>query len=86
MTVEEAVVLATQAEQYIQVSQYKYPGVIIDNKRNWETQASAVFKNINKRMVLIRKLSSFSVDKTLLYLFSSFKSVIPNFVSFGIIA
>ena len=81
---EPVIPLTINGTEIEQVSQYKYLGVIIDNKLNWEPQASAVFKKINKRMFFLRKLSSFNVDNTLLYLF--YNSVIQSIVCFCIIA
>ena len=71
-------------KQIEQVDHYKYLGVIIDNKLNWEPQSTAVYKKINKRMFFLRKLRSFNVDNTLLCLL--YNSIIQSVISFCVIA
>ena len=70
-------------KQIDQVDSYKYLGITIDNKLNWDLQATSVFKKVNKRMYFLRKLGSFKVDSTLLSLF--YNSVIQSIISFCVI-
>ena len=84
ITKDNVLPLKINGKEIEQVVQYKYLGVIIDNKLNWEPQSSAVYKKINKRMFFLRKLNSFKVDNTLLYLL--YNSIIQSIVSFCIIA
>ena len=70
-------------KQIEQVVSYKYLGITIDDKLNWDLQATDVFKKFNKRMFFLRKLASFKVDSKLLSLF--YNSVIQSIIAFCII-
>ena len=70
-------------KQIEQVDSYKYIGIIVDNKLNWDLQATSVYKKVNKRMYFLRKLASFKVDSSLLSLF--YNSVIQSIISFCVI-
>ena len=67
-----------------QVNSYKYLGITIDNKLNWDLQANSVTKKINKRMFFLRKLCKFNVDSKLLNLF--YTSIIESIICFCLIA
>ena len=63
-------------KQIDQVDSYKYLGITIDNKLNWDLQATSVFKKVNKRMYCLSK-----VDSTILSLFYNSVKVSSLFVS-----
>jgi len=58
-------------ENVEQVLEYKYLGVVFDNKLNWRSHADKVTKKINQRLYFLRKLNSFNVNQTILNLFSN---------------
>ena len=51
------------------VSQYKYLGVVLDDKLDWSEQATAMLKRGNQRLFLMKKLKAFHVCPKLLELF-----------------
>ena len=53
------------------VNQYKYLGILVDNKLTFETQVDAVCKKVHQRMYFYRKLRNFSVDNTFILVLSS---------------
>ena len=58
----------------------KYLGLTIDDSLDWHIQTSNVISKINQRMIFIRKLNAFRIDKYLISLF--YRSVIESVVSF----
>ena len=62
------------------VTEYKYLGIIFDDKLSWHNQANKVQKKINQRLYFLRKLHSFQVDPTILKLF--YKSCILSLLNF----
>ena len=64
------------------VQSYKYLGVTIDDKLNWNLHADNLLKNINKRLYFLQKLNSFRVDPTFLRLF--YQSVVQSVITFAI--
>ena len=50
--------LVIKDQEIEQVQTYKYLGVIIDDKLNWQMHSSAVCKKLNRRMFFLRKLRS----------------------------
>ena len=66
---QELAPLTINNEEVAQVTDYKYLGITIDNKLEWQIHSSLVYKKVNKRMFLLRKLRSFNVNKNLLSLF-----------------
>ena len=62
------------------VDSYKYLGITIDNKLDWDLHASNVHSKMSQRLFCLRKLNYFHIDKTLLFLFYS--SVIESLLMF----
>ena len=62
------------------VDSYKYLGITIDNKLDWDLHASNVHSKMSQRLFCLRKLNYFNIDKTLLFLFYS--SVIESLLMF----
>ena len=56
-------------ESVERVSEFKYLGIIFDEKLEWHSQTNKVQKKLNQRLFFMRKLNSFHIDKTLLALF-----------------
>ena len=50
-------------------SEYKYLGVMLDNKMTWEIQIDQIIKKLNSRMCCLRKMSSFHVRPEILKMF-----------------
>ena len=63
------------------VETYKYLGVIIDNKLNWQPNTEAVIKKVQSRMHCLRKLRSFEIDQKILQIFYS--SSVLSVLTFG---
>ena len=53
------------------VNQYKYLGILVDNKLTFEPQVDAVCKKVHQRMYFYRKLRNFYVDNTFMQMFYS---------------
>ena len=51
------------------VSEYKYLGVLFDEKLKWESQASKVSSKMYQRLYFMRKLNSYKIDNTIVSLF-----------------
>ena len=51
------------------VNKYKYIGTIFHDKLNWDANTEAVLGKGQKRVCLLRKLKSFSVDEKIVILF-----------------
>ena len=62
------------------VNSYKYLGVIIDDKLDWDAHASKVNSKMSQRLFFLRKLNSFHIDSKILYLF--YTSVIESILLF----
>ena len=62
------------------VTEYKYLGIIFDEKLSWHNQANKVQKKINQRLYFLRKLHSFQVHPTILSLF--YQSCILSLLNF----
>ena len=56
-------------ESVERVSEFKYLGIIFDEKLEWHSQTNKIQKKLNQRLFFMRKLNSFYIDKTLLALF-----------------
>ena len=65
-----------------QVTSYKYLGVTIDNKLQWDEHASNIYKKANKRIYFLRKLKEFRIDPTLIELF--YQATIQSVLTFCI--
>ena len=66
------------------VDKYKYLGTVIDNRLNWNSNTTKVYKKANQRLHFLRKLKSFDVNSKVLKLF--YQSTIQSVVTFGSIA
>jgi hypothetical protein len=51
------------------VEQYKYLGIIIDNKLTWKPNTDAIVKKLHSRLYFLRKLRSFNVRQEILQMF-----------------
>ena len=51
------------------VSEYKYLGTIIDDKRNFESNTASINKKCSSRIYLLQKLRNLDVNKSILQLF-----------------
>ena len=56
-------------QQIERVHDYKYLGVLFDDKLDWVKNSDRVQKKINQRLFFMRRLYAFNVDKVLLGLF-----------------
>ena len=56
-------------ESVERVSEFKYLGLIFDEKLEWHSQINKIQKKLHQRLFFMRKLNSFHIDKTLLALF-----------------
>ena len=63
-----------------EVNSYKYLGVTIDNKLQWDEHASNTFKKANKRVYFLRKLRQFQIDPVLISLF--YQATIQSLLTF----
>jgi hypothetical protein len=64
------------------VKNYKYLGVIIDEKLTWEDNTNLVCTKARKRLFFLRKLKEFSIDRQIMRLF--YNSVIQSVLTFNI--
>ena len=76
--------LVIKDQEIEQGQTYKYLGVTIDDKLNWQMHSSAVCKKLNRRMFFLRKLRSLKIDAIILSLF--YRSTIQSILSFCIAA
>ena len=74
--------LLVKNEEVEQVETYKYLGVTIDEKVNWNAHAKTVLKKLNSRLYFLRKLNSFHVEKMLLSLF--YKTMLESIMCFAL--
>ena len=56
-------------QQIERVHDYKYLGVVFDDKLDWVHNSDRIQKKINQRLFFMKRLSAFNVDKVLLGLF-----------------
>ena len=64
------------------VDSYKYLGLKIDTKLNWNNHAHDVCKKVNQRLYFLRKLRSFKVNPEILLLF--YRATIESIITYGI--
>lgn len=72
-----------RGEEIEVVTEYKYLGLIIDNKLSWDQCADAIFKKGQQRMYFLRKLNFLNVDNKILTLF--YKSFIESILCYCIV-
>ena len=72
-----------RARKIDSVTEYKYLGTIFTDKLNWDKNTDAIAKKGQQRLYFLRKLNSFSVDKTVMNLF--YKSFIESILTFSFI-
>ena len=65
------------------VESYKYLGIIIDNKLNFDLNTDMLNKKSQQRLFCLRKLAKFQVDRSLMTLF--YKSFIESVFTFSCI-
>ena len=65
------------------VTKYKYLGTIFDDKLSFDINTDEIVKKCRRRLYFLRKLNSFSVNKTILTLF--YKSYIESVLCFSFI-
>ena len=72
--------ISIKGENVTIVNQYKYLGIIIDDKLEWDAHSSSVHSKMQQRLFVLRKLNAFNIDCKILYLFYS--SVIESILLF----
>ena len=72
-----------KGQDVTEVNSYKYLGVTIDNKLQWDEHASNTFKKANKRVYFLRKLRQFQIDPVLISLF--YQATIQSLLTFCIV-
>jgi hypothetical protein len=63
------------------VSEYKYLGVLLDDKLNWSSHAVSVYKKLQSRLYFLRKLRSFHVCNKMLNIF--YQSILCSVLTFA---
>ena len=76
--VHEPIIISNETVE--RVSEYKYLGVLFDEKLKWESQASKVSSKMNQRLYFMRKLNSYKIDNTIISLF--YQSCILSILTF----
>ena len=76
--------LTIKNESVERVKEFKYLGVVFDEKLDWHSQSNNVLKKLNQRLFFMRKLYSFNIQNILLKLF--YKSCILAILNFCLIA
>ncbi|KAI3371529.1 hypothetical protein L3Q82_024120 [Scortum barcoo] len=64
-----------------EVEDYKYLGVVIDNRLDWKSNTEAVYKKGMSRLYFLRKLRSFNVGSRMLEIF--YQSVVASAIFFA---
>ena len=72
--------ISIKGENVTIVNQYKYLGIIIDDKLEWDAHSSSVHSKMQQRLFFLRKLNAFNIDCKILHLFYS--SVIESILLF----
>ena len=73
-----------KGENVEQVTSFKYLGVILDNKLNYNCHVDHVCKKANQRLFLLRKLKHFQINSNILE--SVYRSLIESILTFSITA
>ena len=64
------------------VENYKYLGIVLDEKLSWSANLDYIIKKTHSRMYCLRKLRSFNVSRDILQMFYS--SVVSSIMIFGL--
>ena len=73
--------LQIRGEVVVEVEDYKYLGVVIDNRLDWKSNTEAVYRKGMSRLCFLRKLSSFKVCSKMLEIF--YQSVVASVIFFA---
>jgi len=73
--------LLIRGEVVEEVEDYKYLGVVIDNRLDWKSNTEAVYKKGMSRLYFLRKLRSFNVCSKMLEIF--YQSVVSSALFFA---
>ncbi|KAI3368146.1 hypothetical protein L3Q82_007811 [Scortum barcoo] len=73
--------LRIRGEVVEEVEDYKYLGVVIDNRLDWKSNTEAVYKKGMSRLYFLRKLRSFKVGSRMLKIF--YQSVVASAIFFA---
>ncbi|KAI3355023.1 hypothetical protein L3Q82_017847 [Scortum barcoo] len=73
--------LRIRGEVVEEVEDYKYLGVVIDNRLDWKSNTEAVYKKGMSRLYFLRKLRSFNVGSRMLEIF--YQSVVASAIFFA---
>ena len=65
------------------VDEYKYIGTIIDSRLRWGCRCSATYNKCQHLLYCLRKLRSYNIDNTILFMF--YKSFIESVLTFSFI-
>ncbi len=65
------------------VSGYKYLGIVLDHKLKWDLWTDRLHMKSQRRMFLLKKLSSFNVDGRMIQMF--YFAFIESILPFGVI-
>ena len=75
--------LTISGETVEQVPSYKYLGITITEKLNWNIQCDQLLRKSNQRLYFMKKLKSFNVQKDIMQLFH--QSLLESVLSYSII-
>ncbi|KAI3354447.1 hypothetical protein L3Q82_018506, partial [Scortum barcoo] len=73
--------LRIRGEVVDEVEDYKYLGVVIDNRLDWKSNTEAVYKKGMSRLYFLRKLRSFNMGSRMLEIF--YQSVVASAIFFA---
>ena len=65
------------------VTEYKYLGVVLDDKLKWDKWTDSIYKKGQQRIYFLKKLASFNVNHTMLKVF--YNSFVESVLTFGLI-
>ncbi|KAK0147064.1 RNA-directed DNA polymerase from mobile element jockey [Merluccius polli] len=72
-----------RGEEVEEVEDYKYLGVVIDNRLDWKANSEAVYKKGMSSLYFLRKLRSFNVCSKMLELF--YQSAVASTIFFAVV-
>ena len=77
--------LTVNGETVKRVTTYKYCGVIIDEKLNWNENTVSVYKKCRQRLHFLSKLSKFEVSQSVLSTFYQAFCEVTSIVLFSVL-